>query len=202
MQPSHIEDIRTAIAARHAEVAQVETAGPSNEEFERRVTGFFHHAASQGCAKLKHAVLGDALHDVLGLDRPISISVLAALLGPGVLTKATLKAAGELPKGIDAKDRAARLTALRAELDTLEVAEELEVCRLEALGGSVQRRGDARPEIVLAITDPDAIDADQTPADLTPAGAARLVQTAMRPDEPRLPRVAHSTYMMRKDGDE
>ncbi|CAM5795682.1 hypothetical protein [Rhizobacter fulvus] len=193
-----ITEMRACIAALNAEAAQIEASPQLRVERQRGIAAFFEYAASQGDARLRYAVVADELNTVLG--GTLTVSMLAALVGPAALTKAACKHLSEVPDGLSAKDKAERLEAIYAQRHALEVAEEAEIVRLEELGTPVQRRGDANPAIVLAITDPDAIDADDMSRSLLPSNG--LVQTAQRPGEPRLPRVAHSTYMQRKDSDE
>ncbi len=197
MSPS-LNEMQAAIAALTAEAAQIEASSPPRAERQRGIAAFFDYAATQGDARLRYAVVADELNSVF--TGSLNIEMLAALVGPAALTKAACKHLSEVPDGLSAKDKAERLESIYAQRHALEVAEELEVCRLEALGTPVQRRGDANPAIVLAITDPDAIDVDDLSRDLLPSNG--LVATAQRPNEPRLPRVAHSAYMQRKDGDE
>ena len=75
--------------------------------------------------------------------------LLAVLLGPDKLAAALVQYADALPASTDRAGRAARLVEIAAGLDAIEEAEEIEVCRLEALGLSPGRRGDARPSVVL-----------------------------------------------------
>ena len=78
--------------------------------------------------------------------------MLCALFGPEL--KARLgEAIKALPRaqGPALKDRPARLQHLRDELDKLERGEERLIREAEAAGEPLERRGDARPEIVLAI---------------------------------------------------
>lgn len=77
--------------------------------------------------------------------------MLAAIFGPEAITAALDRHFDALPVSIDAETRAGMLADIGAELDTLEDAEEIEVCRLEALGERPDRRGDARPAIVLKV---------------------------------------------------
>jgi hypothetical protein len=61
-----------------------------------------------------------------------------------------LEAEGKVGK-LRAADRARQLAKLRARLDELEVAEEMEVMKLERDGHTVLRRAEARPELLLAV---------------------------------------------------
>lgn len=81
--------------------------------------------------------------------------VLALLMGVPQVAKA-LTACLEGYVDADAPTEAQRATELQdveERLYSLEMAEEAEVCHLEAIGHAVARRGDARPEIVLAVLD-------------------------------------------------
>ena len=75
--------------------------------------------------------------------------LLAALLGPDKLAGALGQFADALPPSTDRAARAARLVEIAAELDAIEEAEEIEIMRLENLGLTPIRRGDANPAIVL-----------------------------------------------------
>lgn len=55
------------------------------------------------------------------------------------------------PFGLPAADRAAKLAGLKDKLEALECDEEREVLRLEAVGHTVLRRADARPDLVFDI---------------------------------------------------
>lgn len=57
----------------------------------------------------------------------------------------------EIPEGLDAADKARRLQEIEAELLDLEREEEALIVESERSGNAVQRRHDARPEIVLAL---------------------------------------------------
>ena len=77
--------------------------------------------------------------------------MLCSLFGPEL--KARLGQAIEslpITPGPALKDRPARLQHLRDELDRLERGEERLIREAEAAGEPLERRGDARPEIVLA----------------------------------------------------
>jgi len=69
----------------------------------------------------------------------------AALLGADVVRAALLAGIEAIPVGLDAQDRADKLVTLGVELDRLERDEEA-LCE----SGGIDRRPDARPEIVLA----------------------------------------------------
>ena len=75
--------------------------------------------------------------------------LLAVLLGPDKLAAVLDQFAEALPPSTDRVARAARLAEIAVELSDLEEAEEIEVCRLEALGLTPIRRGDANPAVVL-----------------------------------------------------
>lgn len=205
MQPTTLEQLRTKIASRHVELNAIENAGPSREERQQRIASYFQRMEDEGKERLKWAVVSEDFGSAFNatIYQPdgtfgvptVSIQVLAALLGAKSLTAATCQHLSTVPEALDTRARAARITETAQELNTLERAEEDEVSRMEAQGVPVARRADARPEIVLAITDPDAIDADDLSRDLLPSNG--LVPTAQRPNEPRLPRATRSAYMQR-----
>jgi hypothetical protein len=70
------------------------------------------------------------------------------LLGAEAVRAALLRSADVVP---EIKDRAGRLTEITAELDVIERKEERVICELHDLGEAVERRANARVEIVLGV---------------------------------------------------
>ncbi len=77
-------------------------------------------------------------------------ALMVALLGAQAVRAALLRGIDDVPVGLDRKAKAARLAAIERELDTLEAEEEALIEQSEAEGEPIQRRPNARPEIVLA----------------------------------------------------
>lgn len=74
--------------------------------------------------------------------------LLVAMLGAEAVKAALAGALGTLPEGMPRAARLDRLSAIAAELDRLEADEE---ALIDAAGGAIERRPDARPEIILAV---------------------------------------------------
>lgn len=147
-----LETIRADIVSKSAEIVAhgtIDRAQPlassdiedalarATEEAQRR----FGHAVGAGPVHRAFR-LGDSLDSVL----PILVQVLGAqavrdALAPRVASLPTLQAA---------QTHATAKAALEAQLLALEIDEELEIRRREALGETVIRRPEARPEIVSA----------------------------------------------------
>lgn len=77
--------------------------------------------------------------------------VLACLYSVDQLREFLLAGIEEIPEGLDAADKAQRLQEIEAELLDLEREEEALIVESENDGQPIQRRRDARPEIVLGM---------------------------------------------------
>lgn len=136
--------------ARESVDATIELLAPGGENAVRKAAGHIL-ALAQGPKDASAALRGHVLKD--GFLEAIYVTPAAvelqAFLDPGRLRKALLKAVegrfGELTK----EAREARLMELSTKLRALEVEEERLIRQLEAEGVVVDRRADARPEIVL-----------------------------------------------------
>lgn len=87
---------------------------------------------------------------------PLSLDLgplLTALLGPKAITRALAGLLDQVPEGLDATARADRLTTIERELDRLEAEEERAIEMSELDGDPIERRPDARPEIILVLPD-------------------------------------------------
>lgn len=80
--------------------------------------------------------------------------LLVALVGEKRVSTFLLADIDSVPEGLNKAARAARLEAIEAELLDLETQEEQLIEQCEEEGIPVQRRADARPEIVLGVPDP------------------------------------------------
>lgn len=78
-------------------------------------------------------------------------AVLASLLAADELRKFLLAGIEEIPESLDAADKAKHLQEIEASLLDLEREEEALIVESENCGQPVQRRRDARPEIVLGM---------------------------------------------------
>lgn len=78
-------------------------------------------------------------------------ALICAALGRKALRGLYLPALDALPAGLDAKPKVVRLVEIASELDRLEAQEERLICEAAEQGVEIQRRADARPEIVLAV---------------------------------------------------
>lgn len=87
---------------------------------------------------------------VTGDGRVDLLPPLVALFGAEAVQAMLARFVERAPDGPSAADRAARLSALDAELLELEAAEEKAIRALESQGVEVIRRGDADPRAVLA----------------------------------------------------
>jgi len=68
-----------------------------------------------------------------------------------LLMKRLTDASKGKPDGLPAVERAEKLRELRAQLDRLEISEELETLHLEEAGNVILRRREARPEILFQV---------------------------------------------------
>lgn len=133
------------------------TGTRDRDQARTEVNAYCTSAAAEIVGRLAYTVAtGEGLADAFAVwarpDGRVDLGpLLAALLGPDKLAAALMPFAGALPPSTDRAARAARLAEIATELDALEDAEEVEVCRLEALGLWPVRRGDARPSIVLKL---------------------------------------------------
>lgn len=87
---------------------------------------------------------------VTGDGRVDLLPPMVALFGAEAVQAMLARFVERAPDGPSVADRAARLSALEAELTELEVAEEKAIRALESQGVEVIRRGDADPRAVLA----------------------------------------------------
>jgi hypothetical protein len=93
---------------------------------------------------------GDVYYDEVNLAE-----VLAGVVGPERIEAALLRHIdAEVPPGLDSAARSQRLFEIAAELDALEAEEEALIEASERTGAPLERRPDARPDVVLGVRDP------------------------------------------------
>jgi len=98
------------------------------------------------------------LAEFVGINDRVSIgSALALVLGADAVATALQKYTEHIPEGLDKPAREARLAEIGAELDALEAEEERLIEEAEAAGEYIERRPDARPEIILGAIKPPPI---------------------------------------------
>lgn len=195
-----IADIRNQIAAKQAEATALETSGPSRAERRAAAEVYARSAAAVGDQRLQYAVESGDMQSAFTLQAShagvVDVApLLAALLGHKAFAAALVKFADQTADGPTAAERAARVAEISNELDRLETDEEALIVGSEAAGSPIPRRGDARPEIVLKLVDPEAVDAAPIRPQPKP-GAARLVPAAEQDGIPR-PAAAKSAYLHR-----
>ena len=163
-----IEGVREKIRVLHAERAELLAQPVSRAEVLRRVDGLLNRYHREGMAalstELQRAAAGGRV-DMFSLQghaitdgKPGAIpyeldagALLVALIGMAPLRKLIGQAADCVPEGQEPKARNARLALISAELDSLEADEEKLIVLSEMDGTPIDRRADARPEIVLAL---------------------------------------------------
>ncbi|WP_336056475.1 hypothetical protein [Nitratireductor sp. CH_MIT9313-5] len=156
---SSVEDIRRAIIDLRDTQRDVETAPVSVREIEANVDQVLGDAEKRARSVFIPSTFVSPRHpDRLRpeFDAPFRKDTLGALCILGfrepvraaLLAEAKKEAEGRKTYSADA--RAAELTRLQKELETLEAAEESLIREAEEAGLTVPRRADARPEILLA----------------------------------------------------
>lgn len=108
-------------------------------------------ALAYGRANLMHA---DVIEGHSSAPSEVDLGpLMVAMIGADKVASVLLADLAAVPEGLPSAERDARLKAIAAELFELEVEEERLICETEAEGAPIQRRGDARPEIVLGERD-------------------------------------------------
>lgn len=163
-----IADLRAQRIALLNEASETEAQQRSRNEVATYVRKWAAERAEAGTKRLAlhvaNLATGQDLRDVLkprGQTTTIGVAVdlsdlLAGLIGAEGLAGVLLRALPEVPEGLDAKPRQERLARIAADLDKLEREEERLIVKAEAVGTPIWRRADARPEIVLALQEPEA----------------------------------------------
>lgn len=139
-------DIETTVAA----IETARSAPISTDELRETIRQFVADHSGGGVVSslrlLRHPRAHVSLHDWEPL------AVITALFGQDEIERrifATIMPEGT-PDGLSATDRAQQIAAFEKRLHELELAEEVEICRLETGGACVLRRREVRPEILLA----------------------------------------------------
>jgi hypothetical protein len=154
-KPPTIDARRTTDAKLKAEILGLTSERRNPDETHAALSAHVEDLAQKGRAGLGQRVVEIAAGDtptrlLEGLDNPkTAAQILCAVLTPERVLQALELGLSRVPDGPDSTQRHERIKALEAELFAAEVAEEQEVCRLEALGQQVDRRADADPAAVL-----------------------------------------------------
>lgn len=162
-QRGQIERLRKAIADLQAERLALEQAGLSRQEAEALAREWAAQAAEDGEAMLRsiavraqggnssHALIDEAIH-LRGAANPRirAGSLVVMALGVDTFMDRLRPHLAALPEAPSREAKAERLVAIAEELDRLESEEERLICQAEAEGHQIGRRGDARPDIVIA----------------------------------------------------
>jgi len=161
-RPSNIENLRKQIenlrAQREEAAAQTRSRGEVSALIDAMVTGWTAAAAKLLTQDLARSAQGVPIApltvraSVPTASGVASISLdlgplLTAMVGPERIKDAFSEALAGIPPGLDNAKRLERLSAFDAELDALEIEEE---GLIVASAGTIERRADARPEIILA----------------------------------------------------
>lgn len=145
---SKLPALRKEIGELTAQIHAVETRPPSRAEMETRIRGRVGDLDERVVYRW-HAFTGTEWPRPV--DMTLDMPALGVLLGAEKVVAAiadTLEA--RFGEGIDRAEREKQLQALRTKLHGLEVAEEVEILKLEAGGRmSTQRRSEASPAAIL-----------------------------------------------------
>jgi len=142
-----IETLRARIAIVQAERAALLRQKRNRAQVIQAIDDLVQHWAAEGADTVARELLRAAEGgppDPLRLKTDMG-PMFAMLLGADAVRAALLSGIEAVPVGFDAQDRADKLVTLGVELDRLEKDEE-RLCEAEG----IDRRPDARPEIVLA----------------------------------------------------
>ena len=193
-----IADIRTQIAALQAERAALGVSGPSRSERRAAAEGYARTVAVLGEQRLQYGLESGDWQSAFSLQATqagvVDVApLLAGMLGHKAFAAALCKFAEQSPDAPPAAERVSRMAAIGNELDVLEAAEEAFIVRSENAGLSIPRRGDARPEIVLALVEAQSDESEVVSTQRKPSGA-HLVPAAEQDEAPR-PTAVRSAYM-------
>jgi len=153
-----LTDLRRQIADKMAEIEGIQSALiPASEARERFVrylerrkdeAGFEHRILA--FFRPKEDFLGKLFNSVsTGEEQGSDAEAAIVYLLKDQLLTAFDNAAQKMETGLLTTERNKRVGTLKRELYDLEVVEESMICQVEELGLVIDRRGDARPEIVL-----------------------------------------------------
>lgn len=162
-RPPSIETLRKRIAALQAERAELESQTRSRAEVVTTLEGLIAQWSAMGAAtiarELERLALGQPAEPLTMRKAvpvgaapgvaPVSVNfgpLMVALLGADAVKSALMGFVQAIPEGVPTAQRLARLAEIGEELDRLESEEESMVV---ASGGTIERRANARPEIIL-----------------------------------------------------
>lgn len=162
-----IEQLRQRIAALTATRVELTNAPCALAESREEIERWCAAQATIGDSRIGRRVAavrhGGDLNDVLkisaftaaataGMGAPIDLApMLASVFGPVAMAEILCRHLPADDNGVTVADRTARIQEIDRELDTLENDEETFVVASELTARPIARRGDARPEIVLAV---------------------------------------------------
>lgn len=155
--PQDLAGLRAARLPLLAERQNLLTENRDRDQARAEIDAYCTSAVAEIKGRLSYVVTtGEGLADALVVraraDGRVDLApLIAVLLGTDKLAAVLGSFADDLPPSADRAARADRLAEIAVELDEIETREEMEVERLEALGLSPGRRGDARPSIVLKL---------------------------------------------------
>jgi hypothetical protein len=162
---SKIDNLRQQISALQAERVELSSQTRSRDEVATMVGTMISNWQAAGLQSigrdLMRAASGEPVEALtLRSAAPVAAApgvaqislnlgpMLVAMLGADAVKAAFAGVLGTLPQGIDRAKRLERLECIGVELDALEQEVELLIV---AAAGTVDRRPDARPEIILAV---------------------------------------------------
>jgi len=151
-KPRSLETLRSRIATLLTERDALTTQRRSRAEVAAQVNQTVTRWAAVGAATiqtdLQRLAVGQPA-DLLTARGPVLNlgPLLTAMLGAEAVKSAILATLGGVPESLDTAARLARLKELNSELDELETIEEKMIVESD---GSIQRRANCRPEIVLS----------------------------------------------------
>lgn len=166
----HVADLRQQITERQDERARLRSLPRDRATVEAVVKKTVAHWDAEGRAhvdrQLSTIAAGNA-HALLvshglvapgtgAVPQPFALNLgpmFVAILGVDAVEAALLRFVDETPAGIPARERDARLAEIAEELDRLERDEETTIARAAREGEYIARRPDARPEIILRVTE-------------------------------------------------
>lgn len=155
-RPLSIETLRARIAALIAERHDLRNAAPTAAERHANVRAWCRAQAASAQGGIDYRVGVGDFSDLLAVrvtagSRVELAPMLAAVLGADALADSLCRNLVETSDGPSPAEREARIVEIGRELDELETQEEAQIEASEATGRPIARRGDARPEIVLAV---------------------------------------------------
>lgn len=157
-QIDNLDALRQRVADLKADAEALAGSGRAHSETRAALRQRLDVLHSTGARRLQHIVAATAADgrapggefEVLTGHGAADLGpLLLALFGVPDIMKRLDRYVAALPDGPTSAARAERSRELAAQLLDAELGEEREVCRLEALGVPVQRRGDADPRAVL-----------------------------------------------------